>query len=709
MKTTTIWLAALAGLATGTHAASDGLAELSLEELVKTEITSVSRKSQSLTDVAAAAFVISAEDIRRSGAQSLPDILRMAPGVEVSQIDNGRYAVSVRGFNGRFANKLQVLVDGRSLYHPMFSGVLWELDPVPLDDIERIEIIRGAAGVMWGANAVSGLINIITRHTRNQAGAAVNVSAGNKGTGNLYARIGQATEDGSSWKLSFQGRHIEPSQLGRSGDSADRLNNGVVDFRLDRDLSGGSDLTLWANASRSRITEFWEGIPSYINNTLAAYDLMPRQELHSESLMGRYRWLGESGVESSVQASLTRSGIDITNFVHESRSILDIDYQARYAYGRHDILWGLAHRTTRDHFGPNEPYVTGESASATLQKTGLYVHDDWMLVPEKLKFSLGLRADKATRNGTNVSANSSLLWTPTRSDSIWAKYGQAPRTSSRGERDISIFSGYSVLQTRSPVFPFPVINVPVVARSIANPNGYGSEQAKGLELGYRKQFSNAFSADINAYRYRYTDLRSSRYLRTYGCNALFALTPAGYNPAACSALSLDTAPVMVAELQIDNALSGWSQGIELSADWLVMPNWRLQFSYTVSRLKIDGNSDAARMNELAAPRHYGSLRSQWNISPDHQFDLWLRGSSGLDLRNGIDKVPSPTGGITFSHVPGYVTLDLRYAYRLNKDLEFSLIGRNLIGGSRVEYISDYIPTAATKVSPTWLVGTRWNF
>ncbi len=248
MKTTTIWLAALAGLATGTHAASDGLAELSLEELVKTEITSVSRKSQSLTDVAAAAFVISAEDIRRSGAQSLPDILRMAPGVEVSQIDNGRYAVSVRGFNGRFANKLQVLVDGRSLYHPMFSGVLWELDPVPLDDIERIEIIRGAAGVMWGANAVSGLINIITRHTRNQAGAAVNVSAGNKGTGNLYARIGQATEDGSSWKLSFQGRHIEPSQLGRSGDSADRLNNGVVDFRLDRDLSGGSDLTLWANA-----------------------------------------------------------------------------------------------------------------------------------------------------------------------------------------------------------------------------------------------------------------------------------------------------------------------------------------------------------------------------------------------------------------------------------------------------------------------------
>ncbi len=148
--------------------------------------------------MAAAAFVISSEDIRRSGAQALPDVLRMAPGIEVAQIDSGRYAVSARGFNGRFANKLLVLVDGRSIYSPLFSGVVWELDPVPLEDIERIEIIRGAGAVMWGANAVNGAINIITRHSRSQAGGALSVGAGTRGAGNVYARIGRADDSGSS-------------------------------------------------------------------------------------------------------------------------------------------------------------------------------------------------------------------------------------------------------------------------------------------------------------------------------------------------------------------------------------------------------------------------------------------------------------------------------------------------------------------------------
>ena len=138
MKRTALSIALLAIFSAGSHAAGDALDDLSLEDLVKTEITSVSRKSQSLSDVPAAAFVITAEDIRRSGAQVLPDVLRMAPGIEVAQIDNGRYAVTARGFNGRFATKLQVLVDGRSIYHPLFAGVLWELDPIPhRPDIQR--------------------------------------------------------------------------------------------------------------------------------------------------------------------------------------------------------------------------------------------------------------------------------------------------------------------------------------------------------------------------------------------------------------------------------------------------------------------------------------------------------------------------------------------------------------------------------------------
>ena len=271
--------------------AAEDPAELSLEDLVKTDITSVSRKSQSLADVPAAAFVITAEDIRRSGAQSLPDVLRMAPGVEVAQLDNGRHAVSVRGFNGRFANKLQVLVDGRSLYHPMFAGVMWELDPIPLEDIERIEIIRGPGAVMWGVNAVNGLINIISRPTSTQAGGAVSVTAGTQGTGSVYARIGAAPADGPSWKLSAQGRHAEPSRLhDQSRDSFDRYDSGLVDFRLDNEIGGGRDLSVWANASHSSIRELWNVSPSFSPaGGVSLTSATPKQALHQENLVARYR------------------------------------------------------------------------------------------------------------------------------------------------------------------------------------------------------------------------------------------------------------------------------------------------------------------------------------------------------------------------------------------------------------------------------------
>src|SRR5574343_870822 len=288
--------------------ANDSIDDLSLEELSKTEISSVSRRSQSLTNVPAAAFVISAEDIRRSGATVLPDVLRMVPGIEVAQIDNGRYAVTARGFNGRFANQLQVLVDGRSLYHPLFAGVTWELDPIHLDDIERIEIIRGAGAVMWGTNAVNGVINIISKHTRNQTGGAVAVTAGSQGNANVYARVGQAVSDSTSWKLSAQGRHIEPSKLYfNSDDSVDRLENAVVDFRLDHELGGGRDLSVWASANRSKTTELWNTQPDFSGPGLSVSTITPNQVLNSESLVGRYRWLGDTGIESSLQASVTRS------------------------------------------------------------------------------------------------------------------------------------------------------------------------------------------------------------------------------------------------------------------------------------------------------------------------------------------------------------------------------------------------------------------
>src|SRR5574343_1369826 len=258
MKLATICLAVMAAYAGSALADDEALADLSLEELVKTEITSVSRKTQNLGDVPAAAFVISSEDIRRSGALALPDVLRMVPGIQFSQIDNGRYAVTARGFNGRFANKLQVLIDGRSIYNPFFSGVVWETDLIPLEDIERIEVIRGAGAAMWGVNAVNGVINIISKHARSQQGNMASGGAGTKGLGQLYARSGGSTDTDTFWKLSVQGRHGEPArQAANHQDSEDHLKNWLTDFRFERSLSAGSDISIWGNATHSSLGDIF--------------------------------------------------------------------------------------------------------------------------------------------------------------------------------------------------------------------------------------------------------------------------------------------------------------------------------------------------------------------------------------------------------------------------------------------------------------------
>lgn len=719
MKSAPLLIAVLAACSATSHAVDPVIDDLNLEDLVKTDVTSVSRKSQSLTDVAAAAFVISAEDIRRSGAQALPDVLRMAPGIEVAQIDSGRYAVSSRGFNGRFANKLLVLLDGRSIYHPMFSGVMWELDPIPLDDIERIEIIRGAGAVMWGANAVNGVINIISKHSRKQAGGALNVSAGTQGAGNVYARIGQASESGTSWKLSAQGRHREPSQqYGNRQDSDDRLTNSVVDFRFDRDLNAGRDLSVWANASQSTLDDLWLTNPRFQMVNVPGFGQVPfftgmsamrvRQKLHNESLVGRYRWLSDAGVESSFQLSVARSGIEIANFIDESRTTFDLDYQARYSVGPHDILWGLTHRSSSDEVNTDGVYMSITPTNYTQRNSGVFLHDDWTLVHEKLKLGLGVRWDQASRNGSYVSPNATLLWTPSRSDSAWIKYAQAPRTAARAEQDISVFSAVNVT-TASVPFPPNSINIPTFV--YAQPGSRGSlhaEKTEGIELGYRKQFSPSFSADLNAYRYRYKDLRSGGLTGIYGCSPLFAglgITYPPTNPAACPS-TLQNLPAFFATGAASNELTGWSSGAELSLDWLVTANWRLQLSYSWSVLDMNSYTDAAiqadaEALEKSAPHHYGSLRSQWNVDARQQIDIWLRGSAGFE------RLDAPY--TTMKRVPGYVTADLRYAYRVDRNLEVALIGRNLIGTRRFEYISDYIPTVATELAPSVMLSTRWAF
>ena len=656
--------------------AADSLDELSLEDLTKTEITSVSRKSQSLSNVPAAAFVISGEDIRRSGAQTIPDVLRMAPGIEVAQIDNGRYAVSARGFNGRFANKLQVLVDGRSIYLPTFSGVMWEHDPVALEDIERIEVIRGTGAAVWGVNAVSGVINIISKHSREQTGGLIAPLIGTDGKGGFYARYGASLDQDTSWKLSTQGRHGEPSKVAATGAYAeDRLNNAAVDMRFDKKLGGGSDLAVWANAMSSSLGDSMTlGLSS--QSSLVLVPVTSKQLDASQTIAGRYRWLTAAGIESSLQMSATASTIEITGFLKEERNTYDIDYQGRYTFSAHDVLWGLSHRSTSDNFSTNQTILDFSPREFTQRTTGFFLQDEWTLIPETLQFGMGARWDYTNLGGNTVAPNATLMWTPSRSNTLWAKYAQAPRMPSRAEQNVTILNTVMPAQSAIPV--------PVVLRTAGNGN-LTAEKMEGVELGYRRQLTSSFNLDLTAYRYRYTDIVGGK----TGTQDFI------YFPVS-----------IIQNVSLYNPGSGWINGAELATDWLIAPAWRVQLSYTWTRIEMDESDNplvrgAGKNDEVGTPRHYGSLRSQWNLSANQQFDAWLRGSAGYD------RINAPYTNLL--RVPGYVTLDLRFAHKVNKDLELAITGRNLVGAKRTEFISDYIPSAPVEIVPSLLLSARWKF
>lgn len=651
-----------------TVGATDFLDELSLEELTKTEISSVSRRNQNLANVPAAAFVISSEDIRRSGAYALPDVLRMVPGIEVAQVDSGRYAVSARGFNGRFANKLQVLVDGRSIYSPLFSGVMWEHDPVALDDIERIEVIRGPGAAMWGANSVNGVINIITKHSASEKGGLVAATLGTNAFGQIYGRYGQHVDDRTSWKLSFQGRRSDPSTRYDTGtDSNDWLKNGQINFRFDRNLGSGSELTFWASATQLKMGDLALIDPEFLpvpHLALARLDQIDDSQMAG----GRYRWL-MGAVESSIQLSAARERIEISGWVNSERQTYDLDYQGRTALGAHDLLWGISHRTSTDELISSAPILIVSPPRFTEHSTGFFIHDDWTLIPERLQLGLGARWEDSKLGGATFAPSATLMWTPSRGQNLWAKLARAPRVPARGEYHFSAITTVvpptTLIRTRAPL------------------GDLDPETMDSLELGYRTQVAAGLNLNLTAYRQRYRDKVSGD---------MTGIVP--------------FPPYTIMDIAVCNCAGGWINGVELAADWLVTSNWRLQLSLTTTQIDMDTALTPVAANdnsnqEKRTPKYYGGLRSQWNISAKQQFDAWLRGSAGYDLVN------APFTNLI--RVPGYLTLDLRYAYRINRDLELSITGRNLGGPRRYEYVADYVPSVLTEISPSLLLSVRLGF
>ena len=662
------------GLTTATHAgaASDEVLNLSLEDLLKTEVTTASRKSQALQATAAAVFVITREDIERSGVLSLPDALQMAPGVHVARIANNHWAVSVRGFNGRFANKLLVLVDGRSIYSPLFSGVLWELEDMLLEDIDRIEVIRGPGASMWGANAVNGVINIITRKARDTQGNLVVAGAGDNDR--LFGGFRHGGRVGTGYYRAWgkvDRRDVSPGASGEPGN--DDLLSRHVGFRGDWSQSAGNRLTVTGEVFNTPGGDRWH-IPDL--NSPAGFRRTDVQQVGKGAhLLGRQDWILADASEAALQSYIAVTDLKLGDIVHERRTTFDIDFQHRKRLWRaHDVIWGLGYRTSRDDI-ETQGMIRIDPDQGKVNLFSAFVHDEITLAPDALTLILGTRIEHNSYTGWEPQPNLRLLWTPTSHQTAWGALSRAVRTPSRAERDGTV--DLSVVPAVPPMQPAVLVtNVP--------DGTLAAEKLTAFELGYRHQFASRFSFDITGFHHRYRDLRTG----TTGSQRFVPGLP----------------PYVVQEITPDNGAGGHTLGAELALDAHLSGTWRVQASYTYLRARIRAKSSdpvqaaAARELESSSPRHQLSLRSQLSLPGRQQLDLWLRTVSALDYPG--DAVRS---------IPSYTTADLRYAWRPSPRLELSLVGANLLNGDHPEFLTDYLPSELRLVERSFHVKAKWQF
>ncbi len=648
--------------------------DMSLEELLNTDVQTASRKSQRLLDVAAAVFVISREDIERSGATSIPEALRMVPGVEVARSASKRWAVSARGFNGRFSNKLLVLMDGRSVYTQIFSGVLWEMEDTLLEDIDRIEVIRGPGAALWGANAVNGVINIITRKARDTMGTLVVAGAGTEERGFAALRHGFSAGDGDVRVWAKGGARAASADLaGNAGnDDARQLQAG---FRGDWALGGHRRITLSGALHTEPTGDRWN-TPS-LTDPRGYVPTDVRQNNRGGHLLARHEWLWNDGSEAALQGYVDHHGVDIVGLVKARQWTIDLDFQHRPRLApAHDVVWGLGYRESRDRLQTSGAMIDIQPDARTWRLASAFVQDDIALIPDRLHLVLGSRFETNSYTGFGPQPNVRAIWTPTPQQTVWAAVSRALRTPSRAELDAQV--DLSVIPASGAQ---PVVLLRAAPRA---DHMMGNEAVNAFELGYRQQFGAQLSLDVAMFHNRYAHLRAG----SQGPQT-FAFTPV---------------PHAVQDIATTAAIDARTRGVEVAVDWHPLRGWRLQPAYTYTHIDASATEPdpfqqaSALAYQGSAPRHQLSLRSSLTLANRSQFDAWLRFVSRL-----------PSADPRQPEVAAYTMLDLRYAWRMVGGLELSIVGQNLLGHRHLEFVPDYLPSQTLQVGRSVYAKAQWLF
>ncbi len=633
------------------------LADMSIEDLMKIQVTSVARKEQALIDAPSAVTVLRGEDLRRTGVRSLAEAFRLVPGMQVARIDANKWAVSARGFNDRFANKLLVLIDGRVVYSPLFSGVFWEQQETMIEDIERIEVIRGPGAAIWGSNAVNGVINIATKKAKDTQGGLLVAGGGTEERAFGAARYGGKEGEDLAYRVFVKYFNRDEAYKGRDDWFQSRAG-----LRADWTPSDRDTLTVqgeyYTGESRGLLTEAILAPP--FTNTFS--DLSRQAGGHLIAGWER-RFDGKSRLSTQFTYDHTRFTDDEFS---ETRDTAEINFQYRFQpIEGHDVVWGAGYRLTSDRIG-NGTTLAYDPDHRTHGLASVFVQDEIALVEDRLHLTLGSRFEYNEYTRFEVQPSARLSWRPHERHALWAAASRAVRMPSRTEDEVRI--NFAVL----PTAPLPT------EVALFGDHGFVSEELVALEMGYRVQPADALSLDLALFYNIYDRLRT-------------------FEPATPFLEPLPAPAHFVQPLHADNKADGRTCGLEVSAAWRVTEGWTLTGAYTLFRMRLNIEDDSldtlSEDAERQSPRNQASLRSSWDLFEKLQLDAALR---YVDVVPGWD-------------VDSFVELDARLAWKVTPDLEISLVGQNLLHGEHLEAAPSFIRHQSTEVQRGAYLSVSWRF
>ncbi len=581
------------------------LKKLSLEELMDVEVTSVSRHPERLSGTASAIQVITGEDIRRSGATTLPEALRLAPNLQVAQANSSQWAISARGFDNVLADKLLVLIDGRTVYTPQYAGVYWDVQVPPLETIDRIEVISGPGGTLWGANAVNGVINIITKSAKDTQGWSVEAGGGQGLRGAGEIRYGGTLSPNVTYRAYASGFAQGNTMLTNGKDAHDQWNMEQGGFRMDWDARGADRVTVQSD---------------YTNGRPDPDGAIPSVFTEGGNLLSRWTHTISDRSDFQLQAYYDRQYRNLNNGVSDDLETYDIDWQHRFPLTTsQEVTWGLGARFMNDR-AQNLPLFAFLPSRRMLHLYSAFLQDEVDLVPNHLRLTIGSKFENNDYTGFEVQPSIRLALTPTDGQTIWTAVSRAVRTPARLDRDFNLF-----------ITP----TIPLIKGA-----DFQSETVVAYEAGWRSQVAKTLSFSLSTFYNVYDDLRTAA---------------PGTGPA--------NTPITFA-----NGVGGHSDGAELSVEWQVNDRWRLRGGHTyftkhlfVKAGNVDLNNASSESDD---PANQSLVQSSLDLPGGFEWDAVARYVDalpnpavsryfGLDLRFGWHVMPRLELSVTGQNLLDY--------------------------------------------------------